>query len=272
MSDSTADSDSPFLRFRPRPSDEAAPTAMPAPSPAPAPISSAATLAEPAPEPVRAGTKPLKDSNSLSAFELHLLNGGTPASFDEEHGNSGGGEPDCAGSSRFSSSTTGAAPPGAWVLAALNFNAKRVPFSPFDEAADGKLGSVYTRVTETLLARGDWVRKAALRNKATGELKLPSTYALMLGTAQGKGVPWGRLGYGVWPPPLVNYMRGFDMLTRKGKMAATLETAKEDFGGTWPTGMPDVLKTGACVRSDDVWELAPCNFVFHPSKGEANRP
>ena len=66
------------------------------------------------------------------------------------------------------------------------------------------------------------------------------------------------------------YMRGFDLLTRKGKMATTLETAKEDFSGTWPSGMPDKLTTGACVRSDDVWELAPCNFVFHPSKGEAN--
>ena len=50
---------------------------------------------------------------------------------------------------------------GANIVAALNFNAKRVPFSPFDEASDGKLGSVYTRVTETLLHRGDWDRKPA---------------------------------------------------------------------------------------------------------------
>ena len=42
---------------------------------------------------------------------------------------------------------------GAYSVAALNFNAKRVPFSAFDEEKDGKLGSVYTRLTETLLAR-----------------------------------------------------------------------------------------------------------------------
>lgn len=159
---------------------------------------------------------------------------------------------------------------GGYTLAALNFNAKRVPFSPFDETVDGKLGSVYTRLTETLLARGDWERKAALRNKATGEMKLPSTYSVLLGTAQGKGVPWGRLGYGIWPPPLVNYNRGFDILTRKGKMAATLETARVDCAGEWPAGMPAELTCGAAVRSEDKWELAPQNFVFHPSKGDSN--
>ena len=159
---------------------------------------------------------------------------------------------------------------GGYTVAALNFNAKRVPFSPFDEATDGKLGSVYTRLTETLLARGDWERRAALRNKATGEMKLPASYNVLLGTAQGKGVPWGRLGYGIWPPPLVNYNRGFDLLTRKGKMVATLEQAKEDNAGEWPSGMPEELTLGAAVRSEDKWELAPVGFVFHPSKGESN--
>lgn len=225
--------------------------------------------AEPPAAPAPPAAKPLQDTNSLSAFELHLLNGGTPASFDEQQGANPSSDADCGSSARTSSNGS-AARPGAWVLAALNFNTKRVPFSPFDESADGKLGSVYTRLTETLLARGDWDRKAALRNKATGELKLPSNYGLLLGTAQGKGVPWGRLGFGVWPPPLVNYMRGFDTLTRKGKMAATLEAAKEACGGSWPEGMPENLTTGACVRSEDVWELAPASFVFHPSKGDAN--
>ena len=166
-----------------------------------------------------------------------------------------------------------AAPPlrgGAWSVAALNFNSKRVPFSPFDEEADGKLGSVYTRLTETLVARGDWDRRGAMRNKATGEQKLPPSFSLLLGTAQGKGITWGRLGYGIWPPPLVNYCRGFDMLTRKGKMAATLEVAKEDCGGAWPAGMPEALTSGACLRGDDAWELAPASFIFHPSKGDAN--
>ena len=159
---------------------------------------------------------------------------------------------------------------GGYTVAALNFNAKRVPFSPFDEATDGKLGSVYTRVTETLLARGDWCRKAAMRNKSTGEMRLPPSYSLLLGTAQGKGVPWGRLGYGIWPPPLVNYNRGFDILTRKGKMATTLAQARGEMGGDWPKGMPEELTQGAAVRSDDKWELAPASFIFHPSKGDAN--
>ena len=154
-------------------------------------------------------------------------------------------------------------------MAALNFNAKRVQFSPFDENADGKLGSVYTRLTETLLARGDWDRRPALRNKATGETKLPATYSLLLGTAQGKGVPWGRLGYGIWPPPLVNYCRGFDLLTRKGKLVSTLQQAKEAANGGWPREMPKLLTAGAAVRTEK-WELAPTAFVFHPSKGEAN--
>ena len=223
----------------------------------PAPVVAADDLSAAVPPPAsRARTtedQPLplrQNNNSANLFDAELLSAGGGASA-----------PAAACSSR----------PGAHAVAALNFNAKRVPFSPFDEAADGKLGSVYTRLTETLLARGDWDRRPALRNKATGEMKLPSSYGLLLGTAQGKGVPWGRLGYGVWPPPLVNYQRGFDMLTRKGKMAATIETAREDFGGAWPAGMPDELTHGACVRNpDDLWELTPPSFTFHPSKGEAN--
>ncbi len=166
------------------------------------------------------------------------------------------------------------APPqrdGAYSLAALNYNAKRERFSAYDEAADGKLGSVYTRVTDVLLSRGDWDRRPALRNKATGELKLPSSYHLLLGTAQGKGVPWGRLGYGVWPPPLVNYCRGFEVLTRKGKLVGTLQSARDECGGGWPEEMPPELTRGAAVPAGaEPWELAPTAFVFHPSKGDAN--
>ena len=163
-------------------------------------------------------------------------------------------------------------------MAALNFNSKRVPFSPFDEASDGKLGSVYTRVTETLLDRGDWDRKAAMRNKATGELKLPSSYGLLLGTAQGKGVPWGRLGYGVWPPPLVNYCRGFDLLTRKGKLVNTLEQAKVDCEGGWPK---DAGGADARAAPASSWAATHAGGAgastsearrpgLPPSKGEAN--
>ena len=91
------------------------------------------------------------------------------------------------------------------------------------------------------------------------------------GTAQGKGVPWGRLGYGVWPPPLVNYCRGFDMLTRKGKMQSTLEQGSEQFEGAWQPGMPKELTEGAAVRDpSNVWDLCPPSFVFHPSKTAFN--
>jgi tubulin--tyrosine ligase len=216
-----------------------------------------------APPPPRARTTedaplPLRSVGNSYGFD--------PEAYDAAQSNAGAGAA-CGATNQAAAPVQRA---GAWTVAALNFNAKREPFSPFDEDKDGKLGSVYTRVTETLLARGDWDRRPALRNKATGELKLPANYALLLGTAQGKGVPWGRLGYGVWPPPLVNYCRGFDMLTRKGKLVGTLEQAREAAEGGWPEGMPEALKKEECVHGDDIWELAPVAFVFHPSKGDAN--
>lgn len=233
---------------------------------------SASDLSQLAPPPSRAlkgedAPLPLRENNGFdaAAFDAALANGGDPMTA-----LGGGGL--CADAVSAASTPAQSNRDGANVVAALNFNAKRVPFSPFDEATDGKLGSVYTRVTETLLHRGDWDRRPALRNKATGELKLPGSYGLLLGTAQGKGVPWGRLGYGVWPPPLVNYCRGFDMLTRKGKMQATLEQGREQFEGSWPPGMPEELTKGPSLHdpADNVWELCPPSFVFHPSKGEAN--
>ena len=45
-----------------------------------------------------------------------------------------------------------------WKLAALNYNASRTPGAAYDESSDGKLGSVYTALTEKLIARGDWKR------------------------------------------------------------------------------------------------------------------
>ena len=114
----------------------------------------------------------------------------------------------------------------------------------------------------------------------------------MLGTAQGKGIRWGRLGYGMWPPPLVNYVRGFDVLTRKGKLVSTLEQGREDAQGGLPAGLPPALTAPAAAASaaaasaagaaaagaagaaagaaPGAWDLAPQSFVFHPSKGEAN--
>ena len=233
---------------------------------------SASDLSQLAPPPSRTlkgedAPLPLRENNGFdaAAFDAALLAG----NGSELVAAGAGGL--CADATSAASTPAHSNRDGANVVAALNFNAKRVPFSPFDEATDGKLGSVYTRVTEALLHRGDWDRRPALRNKATGELKLPGSYGLLLGTAQGKGVPWGRLGYGVWPPPLVNYCRGFDMLTRKGKMQSTLEQGREQFEGAWPPGMPKELTEGAAVRDpSNVWDLCPPSFVFHPSKGEAN--
>ena len=162
-------------------------------------------------------------------------------------------------------------PDDRYTIAALNYNAARVPFSPFSEEVDGKLGSVYTAVTETLVARGDWRRLPAVRNRETDELKLPSSFSMLLGTAQGKGIKWGRLGYGIWPPPLVNYTRGFEMLTRKAKLVATPRRPTEA-GGALPPAMPDALTGEGALRGAKPWELAPPSFVFHPSKPAEDNP
>ena len=163
-------------------------------------------------------------------------------------------------------------PDDRYTIAALNYNGARVPFSPFSEEVDGKLGSVYTAVTETLVARGDWRRLPAVRNRETDELKLPSSFSMLLGTAQGKGIKWGRLGYGIWPPPLVNYTRGFEMLTRKAKLVATLAQAEAEAGGALPPAMPDALTGEGALRGAKPWELAPPSFVFHPSKPAEDNP
>ena len=102
-----------------------------------------------------------------------------------------------------------------YTVAALNYNYHRLPGEPFDETYDGKLGSVYTFVTEALAARADWVRLPAARDRATDEVWLPGSFDLLLGTAQGKGLKWAQLGRGMWPPPLVNYYRNFECITRK---------------------------------------------------------
>ena len=49
-----------------------------------------------------------------------------------------------------------------WKLAALNYNTSRAPGAVYDESTDGKLGSVYTALTEKLVGRGDWKRCASL--------------------------------------------------------------------------------------------------------------
>jgi hypothetical protein len=88
--------------------------------------------------------------------------------------------------------------PAPWQVAALNYNEARIPGSAYSEAADGKLGSVYTLLTEALVKRGDWDRLSAERDRATDVVHLPDTFNLLLGTAQGKGIAWSRLGYGMW--------------------------------------------------------------------------
>ena len=69
----------------------------------------------------------------------------------------------------------------------------------------------------------------------------------------------------MWPPPLVNYVRGFDILTRKGKLVKTIAEGKEAAAGQLPPGLP-----AAPAAAEGAWDFTPEAFVFHPSKGEEN--
>jgi len=155
----------------------------------------------------------------------------------------------------------------AWTLAAVNYNEKRRLGAPFCELRDGKLGSVYTMLTEMLERRGDWRRKTAARSR--GGLMLPPSFHLLLGTAQGKGIPWEyhRCKSTGGPPPLVNYYYGFETLTRKADLVAMLEMAEATCGGNWPTHMPVRLMAPVCVPGHLVWELLPRSFAFYPDRG-----
>ena len=155
----------------------------------------------------------------------------------------------------------------AWTLAAVNYNEKRRLGAPFCELRDGKLGSVYTMLTEMLERRGDWRRKPAARRR--GGLMLPPSFHLLLGTAQGKGIPWEyhRCKSTSGPPPLVNYYYGFETLTRKADLVAMLEMAEATCGGSWPTHMPVRLMAPVCVPGHLVWELLPKSFAFYPDRG-----
>ena len=158
----------------------------------------------------------------------------------------------------------GAAPCGsaepAYTFAALNFNGSRTPGEAYDVEKDGKLGSVYTMLTEVLAARGDWKRAKAERKtieadteggKKTDELKLPRSFQLLLGTAQGKGIKFGQLGYGMWPPPLVNYYRGFNCICRKALLIQTLREA------------------ATCAQHEhDLLAMMPETFLFYPARAD----
>lgn len=163
---------------------------------------------------------------------------------------------------------SGSATDSLWKVAALNYNSRRKLGAPFDEALDGKLGSVYTMLTEALMCRGDWKRLPALRDKSTDEVRLPNSFHLLLATAQGKGIRWGRLGYGIWPPPLVNYYRGFEVLTRKGRLDKLLKRAAQESEGGWPRGMPASLCTADALAGGGIWQLSPEGFVFDPTKAD----
>ena len=192
--------------------------------------------------------------------------------FDEERPIGGGGG--AAYSDENSEQPVNEAQEEPWKLAALNYNTSRAPGAVYDESTDGKLGSVYTALTEKLVGRGDWKRcagrwrlavapgadpssavvpasavaplwrspstptaqlslssapiaqaagaaeqgdgrgQAAERlppaahpdpepsfspnpNPKPNQVKLPSAFHLLLGTAQGKGIRWARLGYGM---------------------------------------------------------------------------
>lgn len=159
----------------------------------------------------------------------------------------------------------------AWAVAAVNYNSKRRPFTPYVEFYDGKLGSVYTLLTEMLVHRGDWKRKRAERSPpgtAPGTLKLPRHFHLLLGTAQGKGIPWEEHGYYDRPTfGLVNYFFDFELLTQKARLVSTLRRAELTCRGGWPRDMPANLMSTACTAGGTacgIWEVMPPSFVFDP--------
>lgn len=148
----------------------------------------------------------------------------------------------------------------AYTFAALNYNASRTPGDAYDVEKDGKLGSVYTMLTEVLAARGDWKRAKAERKtieaetqggRKTDELKLPRSFQLLLGTAQGKGIKFGQLGYGMWPPPLVNYYRGFNCICRKALLIQTLREA-----------------AGSAQHEHELLAMMPDTFLFYPARAD----
>ena len=74
---------------------------------------------------------------------------------------------------------------------------------------------------------------------------------VLLGTAQGKGIKFGQLGYGMWPPPLVNYYRGFNTLCRKASLIQTLREA------------------ATCAQEESqLLSMMPETFLFYPSHAE----
>ena len=82
------------------------------------------------------------------------------------------------------------------------------------------------------------------------EIRLPRSFQLLLGTAQGKGIQFGQLGYGLWPPPLVNYYRGFNVLCRKAALLQTLREAAEKPGG------------------EEALSMLPETFLFYPARAD----
>ena len=146
----------------------------------------------------------------------------------------------------------GAASPlgaGAYTFAAFGYNERRTLGAPYDADVDGKLGSVYTMLAELLAHRGDWAGQKASRSKVTDaghqdEVHLPRSFQLLLGPAQGRGIRFSQLGYGMWPPPLVNYYRGFNGLCRKAALIQLLRAA----------GLTSVM---------------PETFLFYPARRDA---
>lgn len=67
-----------------------------------------------------------------------------------------------------------------WKLAALNYNTSRTFGAAYNEETDGKLGSVYTALTEKLIARGDWKRCAAAAQPRDPPTAYPPTSAPLL--------------------------------------------------------------------------------------------
>ena len=97
----------------------------------------------------------VREGEAVRSFDENRPTRSLP--FDEERPIGGGG---AAYSDENSEQPVNEAEEEPWKLAALNYNTSRAPGAVYDESTDGKLGSVYTALTEKLVGRGDWKRCA----------------------------------------------------------------------------------------------------------------
>ncbi len=110
---------------------------------------------------------------------------------------------------------------------------------------NGKLGDIYEGVSRYLRKKLKWKKKKDSKGR----------FHLILGAAQGSGIPFRRFGqliraeYGIRPH--CNYYRGFQCVTKKSQLVSTFRTYEETSG--W-----------------DASSVVPETFCFFPSKPDEN--